>query len=485
MAIDLRIAGGRVHTPSGPLSADILIDGERVVGLVAPGSGGAAKTTIDAGGLDVLPGLVDLHAHSRTPGLTHKEDFRTVSSAAAAGGITTYVDMPNVDPPTVTAELLLEKRAIAARDSIVDWGHFASGSRPENVPALAEAGATGFKIFMVGGGYPHDDRIAVVAHDTLYASLEAVAATGLPCLVHPFDQSLFNLFWQRRLDAGHSKDHTSRVEVYTGIDIIWRSAVATLIEFQRETNVRLHILHTHAVGSLELVRRAKRDGSKITAAIDPKYFHLTRADMERQGPRAYHGAVITERPDHLEAIWTALRDGTIDTIDSDHGPHTLEEVNRARVDSTKAELGNPQYDDLLSVLLNDVNLGKIEIADIVRLCSENPARLIGRFPQKGAIVPGADADLVLVDLTRDVELSDERTHTKVHWTPYDGWKVKGAPVMTLLRGTVVVREREIVGEPGGGRYLEGRPLDWSGQPPAPSAGLSLQPRDLRVHEPVG
>lgn len=477
MAIDLRIAGGRVHTPTGPLAADILIHDSRIVGLVTPGTGDGAATTIDAGGLDVLPGLVDLHAHSRTPGLTHKEDFRTVSSAAAAGGITTYVDMPNVDPPTVTAELLHEKRAMAAKDSIVDWGHFASGSRPETVQELAEAGATGFKIFMVGGGYPHDDRIAVVAHDTLYASLEAVAATGLPCLVHPFDQSLFNLFWKRSLEQGGPKDHTGRVEVYTGIDIIWRSAVATLIEFQRETDVRLHVLHTHAMGSLDLVRRAKASGSRITAAIDPKYFHLTRDDMNRLGPRSYHGAVITERPDHLEAIWAALRDGTIDTIDSDHGPHTLEEVDRARVDSTKAELGNPQYDDLLSLLLNDVNLGKLEIADILRLCCENPARLIGRYPQKGAIVPGADADLVLVDLAREVELSDERTHTKVRWTPYHGWKVKGEAVMTLLRGTVVAREREIVGEPGGGRYLAGAPLAWRQPVAATAPGMSLQARD--------
>lgn len=476
MEIDVRIRGGRVHSAHGAQKVDILISGERIVGVVDPGLQVEAAQTIDADGLDVLPGLVDLHAHARTPGLEHKEDFRTLSSAAAVGGITTYVDMPNVEPPTTNAQLLREKREIASRDSIVDWGHFASGSQPDRIQELAEAGATGFKIFMVSGAYPHDERIAVSANDALYAALEAIAATGLPCLVHPFDQALFNLFIRRAWAAGQPDDHRTRVAVYTGIDLVWRSAIATLIEFQKDTGVRLHVLHTHATGSLELIQNAKRAGHRITAALDPKYFHLTRADMERLGPRAYSGAVVTEDPARLALIWQSLRDGTIDTIDSDHGPHTLEEVDIARTDASKAQLGSPQYDDMLAILLNDVNQGKLTIEDIVRLLAVNPARLIGRYPQKGAIQAGADADLVLVDLHKEVELRDENVKTKVGWTPYHGWRVKGVPVLTLLRGRIVARDGEVTGDFGYGRYLEGRPLEFAEPGPGVSPGLALRPR---------
>jgi len=476
MRADLRIRNGTLHSANSSIRGDLLIAGGIIRAVVTPDTEADADQVIDATGLQVIPGIVDLHCHARTPGLEHKEDFRTASTAAAAGGITTFVDMPNVDPPTVTAELLRHKKAIAARDTLVDWGHFASGSRPDTVAELAAAGATGFKIFMVGGGYPHDDRIAVVSNDALYAALEAVAATGLPCLVHPFEQALFSMFWQRALDAGQPPDHTTRVEVYTGIDVVWRSAVATLLEFQKDTGVRLHVLHTHARGSIELVRKAKAEGHRVTAALDPKYFHLTRADMLRLGPRSYSGAVITENQQHVEEIWAAINDGTIDTIDSDHGPHTLEEVERARVDASKAELGNPQYDNLLSVLLNDVNQGRTTLAHLVRLLCENPARLIGYYPQKGCLQAGADADIVLIDLDKHIHIDDADVKTKVGWTPYHGWDVVGGPVLTVARGEIVARDGDVLAEPGRGRYLEGRPQAFAGMPVRTGPGLSLLPR---------
>jgi dihydroorotase len=476
MRADLRIHNGTLHSSAGSTRADLLIADGTIRGVVGPDEDAEAARVIDATDLQVLPGIVDLHCHARTPGLEHKEDFRTASTAAAVGGITTFVDMPNVDPPTVTARLLTEKREIAARDTLVDWGHFASGSRPDTIAELAVAGATGYKIFMVGGGYPHDDRIAVVANDALYAALEAVATTGLPCLVHPFEQALFQMFWRRAIAAGKPPDHTTRVEVYTGIDVLWRSAVATLLEFQKDTGVRLHVLHTHARGSIELVRKAKAEGHRVTSALDPKYFHLTRADMLRLGPRSYSGAVITEDPEHVAEIWAAINDGTIDTIDSDHGPHTLEEVDRARVDASKAELGNPQYDNLLSVLLNDVNQGRTTLADLVRLLCENPARLIGYHPQKGTLTVGADADVVLVDMEKQIRIDDADVKTKVGWTPYHGWQVTGGPVLTIARGDVVAADGQVTAEAGRGRYLPGRPQDFAGSPVRTGPGLSLRPR---------
>jgi dihydroorotase (multifunctional complex type) len=474
--VDIRIHGGTVHLPWGESEVDVLIDGERIGGFVAPETQLEAKETIEAKGLHVLPGLVDLHAHSRTPGLTHKEDFRTLSHAAAVGGITTIVDMPNVEPPTDSVQLFEQKREIAARDCIVDWGHFVSGSQPDRVRSLATAGVTGFKIFMVGGGYPHDDRIAVSSNAQLFRAMRSIAPTGLPCLVHPFDQALFDMFTQEALAAGRPPNHVTRADIYAGIDIIWRSAVTTLLEFQEETDVRLHLLHTHASGSLQRIRDAKARGVHVTAAIDPKYFHLTQDDLERLGPRAYSGAAVTSDPERLALIWRCLKDGTIDTIDSDHGPHTLEEVEVARLNAWKAQLGSPQYDDLLSLMLTDVNAGLIDLSSIVRLMCENPARLIGRYPQKGAVAVGSDADLVLIDLKASRIARDEAVISKVHWTPYAGRTMVGLPVTTIRRGEVIARNRTITAPAGSGRYLEGRALTWGDPAPGRFGGLALQPR---------
>lgn len=476
MQIDTRIHGATVYTSSGPEAVDVLIRGEGIAGLVEPSEEVDAREVIDASGLTIIPGLVDLHAHSRTPGLSHKEDFRTISHAAAVGGITTIVDMPNVEPPTDSVERLQEKRAIADGDCIVDWGHFVSGSQPDRVQELAAAGATGFKIFMVGGGYPHDDRIAVSSNSQLYRALRAIAPTGLPCLVHPFDQALFDMFLQEAYDAGDPPDHVTRIKVYTGIDIVWRSAVATLLEFQRETGVRLHLLHTHASGSLRLIREAKKLGARVTAAVDPKYFHLTWEDMEEQGPRAYSGAMVSRDPERLALIWQSLKDGTIDTIDSDHAPHTLEEGEIARVDASKAQLGSPQYDDMLSLMLTDVNAGVIDLRSVVRLMCENPARLIGRYPQKGAICVGSDADLVILDMSATRVVRDEDIFSKVRWTPYAGRQFVGVPIQTILRGQTIARNREIYAPSGYGRYLEGRPQDFTDSSRSPSAGLALTAR---------
>jgi dihydroorotase len=476
MDVDIRIRGGTVHTPGGAVKADLLIRGERIAGLVAADEPTPAREEIDATGRDILPGVIDLHCHSRTPGLSYKEDFLTVSQAAAAGGITAFVDMPNVDPPTVTAEHLEEKRRIAQQDCIVDWGHFASASRPETVAELAAAGVTGFKIFMIGGGYPHDDRIAVVADDALYASFEAVAPTGLPCLVHPFNQALFNYFSKRELDAGRPRDYVTKTEVYTDRDIVWSSAVATALHMQRETGVRLQLLHTHAMGSLRLLREAKAAGQRVTVAIDPKYFHLTREDMERLGPRAQSGAWITSNPERMALIWQSLKDGTIDLIDSDHAPHTIEETDESKVDAWKAQGGKAQYDDMLKIMLNDVSLGLLRLEHIVRLMSENPARVIGVYPQKGALLPGSDADIVIVDMALEQEIRDEDLYTKVKWTPYAGRIVKGVPVMTISRGSIVARDGKVIGQPGRGRYLEGRPQVFAENPLARGPGLALQAR---------
>lgn len=444
-----------VQTPGGPIDLDVLVEGDRISALVDRDTDvGGDVENIDATGLWVFPGLVDLHAHTRVPGYEYKEDYETASRAAAIGGFTTFVDMPNVEPPTTTVDLFREKRALAEAHCVIDWGHFVAPTEPGQILPLADAGATGFKIFQVSGGYPHDPRLAMDDPGTLYAAFRAIASTGLPCVVHPFAQTLFEQLSQDALSEGLGRNITTYARIYTS-DVVWRIAVAVLLELQRETGVKLHVVHTHAAGSLRLLRDAKQEGLAVTAACDPKYIHLRHQDLRAQGARALPGGFITEDVERMAAIWEAIDDGTVDVLDSDHAPHTLEDLERMVEDPWSGPWGAPQYDHMLSVLLTDVHEGRMRLERLVELTSATPAKIIGHYPEKGAVLPGSSADLVLVDPDREVVPRDERMQSKARWTPYAGWKLKGASVLTMLRGVVIAREGDVVGEPGFGTYLAG------------------------------
>jgi len=450
-----RISNGRVMVKGELLDSDILIDGGKIVGIVNRDSSVEAAEVLDATGKVILPGIVDTHAHTREPGYEHKEDFLSASQAGAVGGVTTMIDMPNVEPPTDTLEEFEKKRELAAAKSIIDWGHWVAGTNPVEVRRMADAGATGFKTFQVSGAYPHDPRLALNDEGKILDSFRAMAETGLPSLVHPFNQSLFEKLSEEAFAAGKPANHVTFGEVYT-TEEIWHTAVNTLINLQRLTGVRLHVVHTHSAGSLRLIREAKEKGQKVTASVDPKYYHLTEADLAKLKGRACPGGFITSDPARMAEIWRSLNDGTIDMIDADHAPHTLEEIEVLEYDAWNAAMGSPQYDWMYSITLTDVSEGKLTLARAVELMSEAPARFDGCYPQKGVLLPGSDADLLFVDLDREVTLTDEGLYTKVGWTPYRDWKVRGVVEMTMLRGTVIAKDRKVIGKPGNGRYIAGR-----------------------------
>jgi dihydroorotase len=451
-----RVSGGQVYLGGQLVRGDLLIDEGRIAGVVEGDNTVEAAETIDASDRLVLPGIIDTHAHTREPGFTHKEDFLSASKAGAAGGVTTMIDMPNVEPPTDTVETYLEKRETADATSIIDFGHWVAGTKLDEIAKLADAGATGYKIFQVSGAYPHDPRLAMNDDASLLKAFRAIEKTGLPLNVHPFNQSLFEELSEEAFAAGKPANWYTFGEVYT-TDAIWHTAVNTLINLQALTDVRLNLVHTHSAGSLRLIRAAKAKGQRVTASVDPKYYHLTREDLMRLKGRACPGGFITEDADRMAEIWKSLNDGTIDSIDADHAPHTLEELEQMEDDAWHSAMGSPQYDWQYTITLTDVNDGKISLRRAVELLSEAPARMLGIFPKKGALVPGSDADLVLVDLDREMTLTDDGLYTKVGWTPYLGWKVKGYVALTMLRGTVIARDREIVGSPGYGQYIAGVP----------------------------
>jgi len=449
-----RIRNGVVQTPQGPLEADVLVRGERIVALLARNEVGGADREIDADGLWVMPGIIDLHAHTRVPGYEYKEDYTTSSRAAAAGGVTLFVDMPNVEPPTTTRELFMEKRAIADRESVIDFGHFVAPTVLDQILPMAEAGATGYKIFQVKGGYPHDPRLAIDDPGRLLETFRLIERTGLPVVVHPFAQTVFEQLSEEAFASGRPRDIWTFSDIYTR-DVVWRTAVGILLDLARETGVRLHVVHTHAPTSLRMLRAAKAEGLRVSASCDPKYIHLRDIDMEEQGARAIPGGFVTKDADRMAEVWRSLDDGTIDAIDSDHAPHTLEDLKLMEKDPWTGPFGAPQYDHYLALLLTDVREGKIRLARLVELLSAAPARILGVYPERGAIRPASIADIVLVDPEGEVVPEDAKMESKARWTPYRGWKLTGKPVATILRGTVIAEKGKIVQDQGFGRYVGG------------------------------
>jgi dihydroorotase (multifunctional complex type) len=446
----LVIEGARVFTAGELVEANLGIEGERIATISRDSLSGGKKLRLP--GKVVLPGVVDMHAHIRDPGYTYKEDFTTGSRAAAAGGVTMFVDMPNVEPPTASLETFEQKKKIAGAKSVIDFNHFVFPTVSE-VQKVAAAGAAGFKIFMVRGAYPHDPRICVEDHGELYRMFAAVQKTGLPCLVHPSNMSLFEEFYKEHRKAEpKDKEYISFGKAYVE-ELIYGTSVSILVMLAKRTGVRLHLVHTHSAMAIEIIRKAKEEGYDITAQADPKYFITTVEELRRLGPLVLPGGLLAK--ERVETVWKALNSGVIDVLATDHAPHTRKEViETMERDPWKAPFGCPQLEHYLSVFLNEVNRGKMSLGQLVTVASTNPARILGVHPRKGAIQVGADADLVVFDAKRKHTISAKTHHMRVDYSMFEGIQVTGMPDVVLSRGRVVVEADRFMGRAGAGEFLK-------------------------------
>lgn len=456
VTVDLEIRGGDVLTPEGWRSgAQVLVADERIVAVNdSPDPGVRAERVVDARGSIVIPGAIDTHSHHREPGFTHKEDITTATTAAALGGVTTSIGMPNVDPPTTTAARFAEIIDLYAAKAIVDWNHNPSPGNLDEVEKMAELGCLGFKLYMVTDNhrqYPHMPGLGIHSHAHLFEICETVARTGRPLLVHPNDQGLLLLFEARARAKG---DLTFRGYAYSeaaGDGVVWNVAVAALLEIQRASGVKLHVCHMMGPGMVRLVGEAKGRGADVTCEVNP--FALFLSDLEEiahLGPRAL-GRCIPRR--WVEGLWDAIRTGVIDVLGSDHAPHTREEKDVGWHDMWAAPSGTPQLQHYLPRLLTAATEGVVSIEDVVRITAEMPARRFGIYPKKGVIQVGADADIVVCSMSDATPIRDEDAASKAGYSPYAGQKLVGVPRYTVVRGTVVAADGRILVQPGFGRQV--------------------------------
>lgn len=454
MSIDTIVRGGTLVHDWGRENASVGVADGRVVGVFAAGTEPETKEVVDATNLLVLPGAVDMHSHHREgtqPGFEYKEDIESVSRACAAGGVTTTVAMPNVQPPPNTVERLDKLLELYRTKAIVDWNINPAGTDVDQIPELAKMGIAAFKVFMVvdtGRDYPHMPGIGVHDHGQLLAIMEACAKADVPLMVHPHDQALMDHIEQQFWARGE-RDALAYAKAYASHDgLVWETAIATLLRLQRATGVHLHLLHVQTAGTVDMIRDAKDRGQRVTAEINPWALFLGNQweNIEKWGSYALSYYV----PEHnTEPLWAGLRDGTIDIVATDHAPHTRAEKDVGWTDGWKAHTGTPSTQFYLPMLLTAAGQGLISLERVVSATSTRPADLF-RMPSKGRIAVGRDADLVAIQPHRDHKISDEEVLSKIGWTPYAGRHVTARPVLTLVRGRTVYSEGRVRAEPGFG-----------------------------------
>ena len=455
MVVDLVIRGGRIVTPYGIVEAGIGVDEGKVVAIAKEPRLPNADQVIDVGGHFVLPGVIDAHTHFREPGKTAREDFQTGTQAAAAGGVTTIFEMPIAIPCVSSADILEDRKNLVTKRAVVDFGLY-GGAGMQNVDeirGLATAGAIGYKTFLHAppagreiefeGAYATDDGV-------LFRILQTVASTGLPSSIHAENNAIIGFLTEQlkslgRTDAmAHFDSRPNFVEAVT---------IAKVIILAEAAKTRLHIAHLSTKEGLRLIAHAKANGQSVTVETCPHYLTLTNEAMKELGPYAKINPPLRSQAD-VDALWRGLNNGTIDMVVSDHAPWTKDEKELGWHEIWKAQSGAPTIETMLPLLLQKVNEGQLSLETLVRVTSSRTAQVFGVYPRKGVISVGSDADFVVVDLNKTMTVEKGKMYTKARaFTPYDGWNVKGWPVMTIVRGRVVMEDGEVIGKPGYGEFV--------------------------------
>lgn len=457
--LDTIIKNGEIVTRDGRIKASVGISGERIAGIYQHGEEPEAGETIDAEGLVILPGAIDMHSHHRQGaedgGYEYKETIESATNQCAAGGITTSVAMPNVVPPPNTLERLEDLLRVYERCAVVDYSVNPAGTVMEEIPKLAETGIGAFKIFMVvdtGRDYPHMPGIGLHDHGKIMEAMELCAEANVPLMIHPHDQSLMDHIEKQYWDRGE-RDAMAYAKAYSAHDgVVWDSAISTLLRLQRATGVHLHLLHTQTAGSVKLIREAKANGQRVTCEINPWALFLGNdwSAIERLGSYAL-SYYVPEK--NTPVLWEALNDGTIDIFASDHAPHTREEKEIGWEDGWAAHTGTPSTQYYMRFLVDAASQGKISLERVAEVTSMVPAELF-RLEDKGHIEPGFHADLVLYDLEAESEVRDEDLLGLIGWSPYAGLKSKGVPVRTLVRGNTVFVDGTVIAKAGDGKFAK-------------------------------
>lgn len=390
----LLLTNGIIVSPYETRAQNILIEHGTIKAMLGPNDTTKTEHVVDISGLHVFPGLIDTHVHFRTPGAEHKEDWESGSRAAAAGGITTVIDMPNTTPPTTTAERLAEKRVIAGTKSVVNFGFFL-GVDQMNPDIPAHPGnIAGIKLYLdtTTGNYKIED-----------------------------EKFLKKIFSTKDHFALHAESETFE----------------RIMKMLEPTGNPVHLCHANTAHHLQTARHYKQRGYPLTVEVCPHHLFLNTRDLTRlKGYGMVKPPLPT--PKDQQELWAGIEDGTINTIATDHAPHTNEEK-----ESNNPPFGVPGLETSLALMLNAVNQKRLALTKVVELMCENPAKTFG-IRNKGMIKEGYDADLTVVDMRLEREVANKNLFTKCGWSPFAGIRLKGWPVKTFVNGMLIYENENVV-----------------------------------------
>ena len=369
---------------------DILIE-DGVITKIDENIQAEGHEIVDAQSNYVLPGIIDVHTHMRDPGLTHKEDFTSGSKACARGGVTTFIDMPNTIPVTVTEKALMDKKDMMVGRSYVDYGFHFGGSKKDNSEEIKKV-------------------LDKVASTKIFLNM----STGDMLIEN--EKVVENIFRESKIISVHAEE----------------GMVEKAIEFCKKYDKELYLCHLSKASEIELLRKAKAEGVKVFGEVTPHHLFLNVDDVnatERSKMLLRMKPELKEKSDN-EALWKALADGTLDSIGTDHAPHLIEEK------LAKLTYGVPSVENSLEMMLNGVKENKITFERLIEVMCKNPAKIF-KIKNKGDIAVGYDGDLVIVDINDNSPIKDDKVITKANWTPFENCNRGGRVLTTILRGEIV------------------------------------------------
>jgi len=445
--LDLIVQGDVVLTEGVLKDGIVGILGGHIVGIFDAQAVPQHRTALIATGQYVLPGMIDAHVHCHS---TQNEGFTHATGAAAAGGVTTIIEMPyDHGQPVISEDRFLEKRDQLEAESIVDVGLLATFKKTgglDQIPLMANAGACGIKASLFE---TDPDRFPRIPDYELLEAFSLIRKTGLPIGLHAENDELVQ--WtteQAQADGADPRAHCKSRPM-----IVESSAVLKALEFAQWTGVRLHIYHASFARTFELVNWYRKQGTCVTAETCTHYLNLAEEDMARLGARGKINPPLRPAEEH-DKLWEMCASGIVDMITSDHAPWTAEYKSHPNIFDNAS--GAPGVETLAPMLFSEgVAKGRLTIHDMVRLLSQKPAEVFGLAPRKGQIRVGADADLTIIDPTIEWTLDEKEQHSSAGWSPYHGWPMTGKITKTIVRGQVVFDGERVVADPGTGQFIPG------------------------------
>jgi dihydroorotase len=447
LIVDIVLTNAKAYFEGRIVDCSIAIEAGKIYKIGRETQMPGADEKKDLHNLLVLPGLIDEHVHLRDEGKSYKEDFTSGTSAAVAGGFTTVLDMPNNDPVTMSAKTLWNRMEIAQSKIVANIGFYSEfPTKLTETKEIVAEGAVGFKLFMgsqIGGLNVDDDQ-------ALQDAFKAVAELKVPLAVHAEDHTTLmanEMKLKQAKKAGvadYLKAHNETAE---------QTAIQRILKLSQQTDVHLHFCHVTSQEGLNTIEEAKKSAQKgkLTIEVTPNHLLLTSNDMKLLGMLAIMAPPLRDKPHH-DALWKGLVNDVIDTIGSDHAPHTKDEKSASNVWDIKA--GVPGLETTLPLMLTQIKKNRLTIVQLVNLLSEKPTEIFN-LKDRGRLEAGRNADLTIVDFNHQFKIDASKFKSKAKFSPYDGWAVNGKPVQTFVNGTLVYDDGEVVIKGGVGSIARG------------------------------